>query len=268
MKIASLLLTGFLFTILISCDNVTPTDDPTNPVENTDKDSSKISETTPTVPEAETVSSKFTYGIDISKYQGDEIELMNKATDSLNFVICRSTEGITYTDPKFASNWKTAKEKGYIRGAYHFYRSDDSPEQQAENFLRAIKDLEDTDLAPIIDFEEQSIVEGADKEKVIEDLWKFIFIVEEKSGRKPIIYTDINIGDNYLTAFRFANYTLWVASYTTAETPTIPGAWKGMDWVLWQKTDNYHFDKIQDDFDTFNGSLADLKKIIAESITK
>lgn len=268
MKLASFLLIGFLFTALISCDSATPKNDPTNPVENTDKDSTETSETTQSHPEAETVSAKFTYGIDISKYQGDEIELMDKATDSLNFVICRSTEGVTYTDPKFASNWTTAKEKGYIRGAYHFYRSDDSPEQQAANFLKAIKDLEDTDLAPIIDFENQSIAEGANKEKVIEDLWKFIFIVEEKSGRKPIIYTNVNIGDNYLTAFRFANYTLWVANYTTAENPTMPGAWKGMDWVLWQKTDDYHFDKIQDDFDIFNGSLIDLKTMIAESIIK
>ena len=267
MKIASLLLLGFFSIALFSCENEISSDDPTDPVENTE-DSTLTTTVTPDPIVDDVVARNRTYGIDISKYQGDQMELMKKAKDSLSFVICRSTEGITYTDPDFYTNWKTSKEKGYIRGAYHFYLSDDSPEKQAANFLNAIKDLRDSDLPPIIDFEEKSIAKGSNQEQVIEDLWKFIFIIAEKSGRTPIIYTDVNIGNSYLTAARFANYTLWIANYTTAKSPNMPGAWEGMDWVLWQKTDDYHFDKIQDDFDSFNGSLAEFKKMISASITK
>ena len=261
--LALLTLIGIAF---ISCKpEVKNVDDPTNA---NDTDSTKTPKETPK-PEIEPVVEKsITYGIDISKYQGDEMDLMKKATDSLSFIICRSTEGVTYTDAKFKSNWNTAKEKGYIRGAYHFYLSDDSPENQSANFLKAIEDLQDSDLPPIIDFEEMSIAKGSNKEKVIEDLWKFIFIIQEKSGRTPIIYTDLNIGDTYLTAARFANYPLWVADYNSGVKPTLPGAWKGMEWVMWQSTDDYHFGKIQDDFDRFNGSLADLKKFISGSILK
>jgi lysozyme len=194
------------------------------------------------------------------------MSLLTKENDSLNFVICRSTEGITYTDPTFANNWKLCKEKGFIRGAYHFYRSDDDPSAQVDNFLNAIKGMEDSDLPPIIDFEEESIASGSDKETVIEDLWKFIFLLEQKTGRTPIIYTDENIGNSYLTAARFANYPLWIADYNPGTEPRMPGAWKGMKWVLWQKTDKYMFENIQDDFDSFNGSMDDLKSFISGSI--
>lgn len=266
MKITSLVLFGIISIALFSCDNTTDNSDPTNPVENKDKDSTKA---IAPIDNPEKVSDQSpVYGIDISKYQGDEMDLLNKSEDSLSFVICRSSQGITYTDPNFSKNWKEIKEKGFIRGAYHFYMSDDSPEQQAEHFLSLISDLEATDFPPVIDFEELSIAEGSDKEQVIEDLWTFIFLIEEKSGRKPIIYTDVNIGNSYLTASRFANYTLWIANYTSAESPTMPGAWKGMDWTLWQKTDDYHFENIQNDFDLFNGDLDDLKKSISGSNTK
>ena len=63
------------------------------------------------------------YGIDISMYQGKEVGEIHKKNDSLGFIICKATEGITYTDPDFSYNWKNIKEKSFIRGAYHFYRS-------------------------------------------------------------------------------------------------------------------------------------------------
>ena len=91
----------------------------------------------------------FSYGIDISQYQGDQIEFLNKTKDSLSFVICKATEGITYIDPRFAQNWDLIKQKGFIRGSYHFYRSNDDPQSQAANYTRVISDLQKTDLPPM-----------------------------------------------------------------------------------------------------------------------
>jgi lysozyme len=74
----------------------------------------------------------FVYGIDISHHQNNEIDYISKTLDSLSFVICKATEGVTYTDPLFSKNWKTIKARGFIRGAYHFYRSDDDPIAQVQ----------------------------------------------------------------------------------------------------------------------------------------
>lgn len=258
----ALLLIGFA-----ACTTETNSDDSSEKeTDNSSESTEKEESTTPD--EEEVVEASITYGIDISKYQGDEMSLLTKENDSLNFVICRSSEGITYIDPTFSNNWKLCKEKGFIRGAYHFYISNDDPTAQAEHFASVISDLQDSDLPPVIDFEEGSIAAGSDKETVIEDLWKFIFLLEQKTGRTPIIYTDENIGNSYLTAARFANYPLWIANYTNAKTPSMPGAWEGSDWVLWQKSDTYKFENITDDFDCFNGSLDKLKAFIASTILK
>ncbi|MDG1334176.1 MAG: GH25 family lysozyme [Crocinitomicaceae bacterium] len=255
-----------LFIAFAACTNETSSDSEQS---NTDTDKDTLSETdSSNSDENEVVEPSLTYGIDISKWQGDEMELLKKENDSLSFVISRSTLGITYTDPDFKNNWKLSKEKGFIRGAYHFYMSDDAPGPQSANFVNAIKEMDDNDLSPIVDFEEKSIIPGSDKEKVLADLMTFIQMVETKTGRTPIIYTDINIGSSYLTDEKFAKYPLWVADYNPGTEPRMPGAWKGTKWVLWQKTDQYMVDNIKNDFDCFNGSLADLKAFIASSILK
>ena len=41
----------------------------------------------------------FVYGIDISHHQNNEIDFISKTSDSLSFVICKATEGVTYTEP-------------------------------------------------------------------------------------------------------------------------------------------------------------------------
>lgn len=204
----------------------------------------------------------FVYGIDISKYQGDEISFMNKKTDSLHFVICKATEGITYTDPDFARNWSIISEKKFIRGAYHFYRCNDDPIVQAKNYLRAIADLQKTDFPPIIDFEEGGIDKSQSVEQIQATLLIFIKEIENKLKRRPIIYTDVNTGNEYLNNPTFSNYPLWIANYNNKKQPDLPQTWKNSKWFLWQKSANYKIGSKVNDFDLFNGSLNDLQKLI------
>ncbi|MDC1162522.1 GH25 family lysozyme, partial [Tenacibaculum sp.] len=185
--------------------------------------------------------------------------------DSLNFIICKATEGITYTDPKFRFNWKMIKEKGFVRGAYHFYRSQDNPIAQAGNYLKAIENIEESDLPPIIDFEGGGIDKTIPIDKVKSTLLVFLNKIEESSNRIPIIYTNINIGNLYLNSNEFAKYPLWIANYTNNKKPNLPITWKKNGWVFWQKSESYVIDDITDDFDVFNGNITELKKFIASS---
>jgi len=202
------------------------------------------------------------YGLDVSKYQGNEIELLNKKSDSLSFIICKATEGITYTDPKFSKNWRMILNKGFIRGAYHFYRSDDNPEDQAANYLKAIVGLQNTDFPPIIDFEEGGIIKNQTVEQIQEALLLFLKKIEVKMNRKPIIYTDVNTGNTYLNNPEFSNYPLWIANYTNGKQPIQPDTWKDKKWTLWQKSANYKIKTIVNDFDIFNGNIEELQNFI------
>lgn len=206
----------------------------------------------------------FACGIDISKYQGNVVQKLDKAESGLSFIICKATEGITYTDPKFVTNWNQIKEKGFIRGAYHFYRTNDDPQQQANNFINAISSLTSQDIAPIIDFEEGSIVGNLSLQKIQDDLLNFLSIIEKTLGRKPIIYTDNNAGNLYLNSSSFAEYALWIANYSNKAQPTLPQTWENKTWSFWQKSDSYKIAGIVSDYDEYNGDLEALSTFIAE----
>lgn len=204
----------------------------------------------------------FVYGIDISKFQGKELAILDTKKDSLGFVIAKATEGITYTDPDFATNWKTIAEKGLVRGSYHFYRSQDAPQAQAEHYLSNISDLRETDLPPIVDFEEGSLDGSESVQKVQTDLLKFLQLLEKRVDRMPMIYTDIHTGDKYLDGPEFAKYPLWIANYRTGNHPELPAAWQTSKWLFWQKSDSYTIRSTQNDFDIFNGNMEELREFI------
>jgi lysozyme len=182
----------------------------------------------------------------------------------LTFVICKGTEGITYTDPKFAENWAGISKKGFIRGSYHFYRTNDDPIKQVQNFTNVVK-FEDTDIPPIVDFEEGSIVKGNTIEEIQADLIIFLKELEALTGRKPMIYTDINTGNKYLDKPEFTDYPLWIANYTKADKPNLPKNWEAKGWTFWQKNDTQKIDSTVDDYDVFNGNKTDLVAFIKNS---
>jgi len=210
----------------------------------------------------------FVYGIDISKFQGKELSILDTKKDSLSFVIAKATEGVTYTDPDFATNWKVIAAKGLIRGSYHFYRSHDAPQAQAQNYLSKISDLRETDLPPIVDFEEGSLDGSESVQKVQADLLQFLQFLEKRVNRMPMIYTDIHTGDKYLDTPEFAKYPLWIANYRKGNDPELPAAWKASNWLFWQKSDSYTIGSDQNDFDIFNGNIEELKEFISGTSEK
>ncbi len=249
------ILTVILASLCACNESSTPTDSDTL---TTDTDSLTSENVNSPAPEL----TSLIYGIDISKYQGDEVELLDKSTDSLGFVICKGTEGNTYVDPDFETNWATIEEKGFIRGVYHFYRSDDDPETQSSNFLSILGDLDATNFSPMVDVEGGGIDASQSVETVQNDLLSFLQIIEEKTGRTPIIYTDVSEGDKYFSSDAFAKYPLWIADYSGEEEPRMPGVWANTEWTLWQKMDDYLIGSVENDFDVFNGSLVELQKFI------
>ncbi len=204
------------------------------------------------------------YGIDISKFQGDEIIFLKKKKDTLSFIICKATEGDTYVDPYFYFNWKKIKKLGFIRGLYHFYYVKDDPVKQANHFC-SVANIASNDLPPIIDFENRSINSNISHSKIQQDLLRFLQIVENKTKRKPVIYTNIFIGNKYLNNEIFSNYPLWIADYNNTIKPNVPSTWKSESWVFWQKRDTYTILNKKNDFDVFHGNLDQLETFIINS---
>lgn len=196
------------------------------------------------------------YGIDISHYQGDILNRM-ESTDSLHFIVTKATEGTDYIDPDFKKNWKEIKEKGLIRGAYHFYRFEDGAIDQAKHFITQISSIEYSDIAPIVDVEAGSLDASVSKQNMHDELLDFLKKIESSLKRKPIIYTNTSFANEYLNNSDFANYELWLAEYTKG-TPKIPEIWQDKGYLIWQRTPNYKNFSTTIDFDVFHGRLNEL----------
>jgi lysozyme len=204
---------------------------------------------------------KLYYGLDISRYNRDIVSEITRH-DSITFIICKATEGVTYTDPYFNSNWDLIRSGNYLLGAYHFYRSNDEPAMQAEFFWRVISSKGVTDIATVVDVEQEGLPhdEKTDADEFQANLLAFLENLQKKCNRSPFIYTNRPFANKYLTDKRFSRYRLWIADYTHATTPALPIAWKETGYTLWQKKNNYSVGPNLVDFDVYFGKLSDLTK--------
>jgi lysozyme len=159
-------------------------------------------------------------GIDVSHHSGS-IDWKAVSAQGPAFVYLKATEGVDDADPSFAEHWRALGELGIPRGAYHFYVTEDDPEQQARFFL-SVAPLTPGDLPPVVDVETL----GHDTAgPVAPGLQRYLDVIERATGRAPVIYTGARFWNAHFDA-SFARYPLWVAE------PTLPSGWT--EWLLWQ----------------------------------
>lgn len=190
------------------------------------------------------------YGIDISRWNGNVLN--HSLPDSLSFVICKATEGLTLTDPMFRLNWLRIQKMNLKRGAYHFFIIEDSPVKQAEYFWSRIKDRNINDFPPIVDIESGSTNSIPNASTIQKNLLAFITHLENLSGVRPIIYSSYYYANEYLTNKLFSRYPLWVADYDSKKQPKVPNVWKDKGWLLWQKTSSFKVNSILTDLNVLN----------------
>lgn len=197
-------------------------------------------------------------GIDVSKYQGNIrwSELVKE--NNLQFTIARATEGRTVIDTTFTYNWREIHKMKLVGGAYHFYLNEDLPLLQAKLYLETVS-FTKGDLPPILDVEGYSIQKK--KDSLIENCLIWLQEVEKKTGRTPIIYSNLDFFIENLNDSTFAKYPIWIAEYTTSNQPRVPKPWS--TWLFWQKSDSYKMQGINAnvDFDIFNGDMSKLEEL-------
>lgn len=166
-------------------------------------------------------------GIDVSHYSG-AVDWQEVARAGYVFAYVKATEGVDSADPSFKDHWGRLAEAGLLRGAYHFYVTEDDPDEQARFFLDTVEHRSG-DLVPVVDVE----IIGHDTAPGLADrLRRFLEIVEGELDVRPMVYTEPNFWDAHLSA-EFGHHPLWVAEYGTDQ-PRLPKGWSR--WTLWQWT--------------------------------
>lgn len=172
-------------------------------------------------------------GIDISKWQS-----VGTGDGDYDFVICKATEGVGYTDPNCDAHYQRAKSQGKLLGVYHFARPGyNDPIAEADWFVSQIQGYIGEALL-VLDWE-------------VEATWnidwakRWLDRVYEKTGVKPLVYASGSvITGNDWSSVTNADYGLWIAywpnQYQYGEGwPSSPsemkygiGNWKF--WAIWQ----------------------------------
>ena len=195
-------------------------------------------------------------GFDVSEYQSkinwEQTYHIEEAFE-LSYVFIRATAGKDRIDSRFEENWKGAKARQLIRGAYHYYRPNENSKEQATNFINNVT-LQKGDLPPVLDIEKLPKTQSVARLKV--GLRNWLTAVEKHYGVKPIIYS----GESYYKDFlkeEFSAYPLWIANYNF---------WRNdleSDWQFWQFTEKAKIEGIDAmvDLNIFNGDKNDLLKI-------
>lgn len=172
-------------------------------------------------------------GLDLSMWQS-----VGTGDGDYDFIICKATEGVGYTDPSCDAHYQRAKSQGKLLGVYHFARPGyNDPIAEADWFVSQIKGYIGEAIL-ILDWE-------------VEATWnvgwakRWLDRVYELTGVKPMIYMSGSVVNaNDWSSVVAGDYGLWIAYWPNEYQygqgwPTDPsqmtygiGAWPF--WAIWQ----------------------------------
>lgn len=198
------------------------------------------------------------HGIDISRYQGIvDWEILRNADIKnvpVSFVFMKGTEGVSIVDDNFNLNFYESRKNGLLRGVYHFYTPDVDGRRQAEFFMKQVH-LEPGDLPPVLDVEKAGELTVSQLQREVR---KWLDLVEQRYGVKPIIYSGYKFKQKYLSDSVFNQYPFWIAHYYVEKL-----AYRGK-WHFWQYTDCGQVAGIKGpvDCNIFNGTMDELMELV------
>jgi len=196
-----------------------------------------------------------TPGIDVSYYQ-QTIDWPRVQSAGIGFAFIRLSDGATQRDAMFATNWAEARRAGVVRGAYQYFRPDQSVAAQADLMIAAMRSRGRDDLPPVIDIEADA---GLGAAEVAERAADWVARVRAALGVEPIVYTGSDLWRNR-GADRLGAQPLWIAHYTQG-CPSLPSAWSR--WTFWQHTNHGAVPGIDGevDLDRFAGTPDELAMV-------
>lgn len=200
-------------------------------------------------------------GIDVSNWQG-AIDWGAVRSAGIEFAWMKATEGTTFRDARFATNYPAAHGAGVIRGAYHFALPNASSGAAQANFFAdngGAWSADNLTLPGVLDIEHNPYgaqCYGLTQAQMQNWIADFHATYKARTSRDVVIYTTASWWDTCTGGWSglSAHSPLWVAHWTSAASPTIPNGFP--TWTAWQYTDSGSVSGISGPVDRnrFNGS--------------
>ena len=168
-------------------------------------------------------------GIDVSSWQRN-INFAAVKAAGIDIVYMKSSEGRSYIDPYFETNYQNAKANGLKVGFYHYVtaRTVEQAREQANFFAQVIRGKE-PDCRLAMDFEDFGNL-SVNQINAISTV--FLETLENATGKELVIYSNA-YSARAIFSSSLTKYPLWVANYGVSS-PGSNGKWD--TWVGWQYT--------------------------------
>lgn len=204
-------------------------------------------------------------GIDVSHWQG-AINWTSVRNAGIQFAWIKATEGTSFKDSRFNTNYPAAYHAGVIRGAYHFARPNASNGATQANFFASNGGAWSRDnltLPGVLDIEHNpsgAMCYGLSTTQMRNWINDFYTTYKARTTRDVVIYTTAswwNTCTGNWTGMA-AKTPLWIAHWTSNHSPTIPNGFP--TWTVWQYTSTGRVAGVSGNVDRnkFNGSRARL----------
>ncbi len=186
-------------------------------------------------------------GIDISAHNGI-VDFNQIAKSGIQFVYIKATEGATFKDSCFHSNYRKARKSGLKVGAYHFFKFNTDGGLQALNIIHSIKGKY-LDLPIAIDIEEYANDKNAPTDSVLSQISAFTNTLN--INHLPFLFYTNKNGYSRFIKNHFEKYPLWICSFSN---PPIDAKW-----TFWQHSHKGTVKGISGntDLNIFNGTNKD-----------
>jgi GH25 family lysozyme M1 (1,4-beta-N-acetylmuramidase) len=205
-------------------------------------------------------------GIDVSSYQG-VVDWVSFRKVKRSFAYVKATEGTSYRNPYFSSQFGGAKTADMYVGAYHFANpGGKSGKAQATYFVKygGAWRKDGRTLPGVLDIEYNpyggNTCYGLSKKKMVAWINDFVVTYKKLTTRDAVIYTTADWWSRCTgntTRFRYTN-PLWVARWTpTKGAGTLPGGWPY--YTFWQ------YSATVIDQNRFSNTLARLKVLATQA---
>jgi len=200
-----------------------------------------------------------TEGIDVSHWQ-NTINWPAVSAAGKKFTYIKASESTDFVDPLYATNRAQGQAAGLYVGAYHFAQPSTEvgdAAAEADHFVDTATPASG-DLLPVLDLERSG---GLGQTALTAWVRSYLDRIYQRTGVRAVIYCSPSFWKNYLgdtTWFATNGYQiLWIAHWTTASQPTVPGgAWGGNGWTFWQYTSDGSVPGISGrvDLNRYNGT--------------
>lgn len=181
-------------------------------------------------------------GVDVSVHQPD-VDWEKVKAEGHTFAFAKVSEGLDFPDKAFGKGrWKSMRDAGLVRGAYHFARPQKGrdPKDEVREFLGILNragGLQDGDLLPVLDLEAYGAAGRLTPKQTSEWAGGFVEEMRARIGRRPIIYTGVFWREAMQNPPDAFGCPLWLAAYVRDPKQFVPKAWSATSFAIWQHTE-------------------------------